>query len=173
MQIDDEAHNLGSAKLLLGSGDIQVMTLDGLVSSRQPKLIKVDAEGKDLDVLKGSRSTLAESAPIVCVEAASAQDFSAIVDFLLAFGLLPVATYNYTPTHVFRAWGSDGDRAVLESFARSAGLQYVRYFDLNNLINSRFKSLSERISTLEQSLVKRPRAKPKPKPKRGDEIDER
>ena len=70
---------------------------------------------------KAAQSVLAKDPPVVCVEAANARDFGVIVDFLQPFGSLPFESYNSAPTHVFRAWESEDNRAVLATMAIGYG----------------------------------------------------
>jgi hypothetical protein len=141
------------------------MMLDELVAARSPKLIKIDVEGGDLDVLKGARSVIARDAPIVCVEAAGAREFCDIADFLQTFGMAPVATYNYTPTHVFRAWNYEGDQSMLASIAVSTGLLYIRHYELRKILHTRLQSLTDKILSVEANVASAPHRKPRKREK--------
>ena len=55
---------------------VPVLAIDGYVSSAgtAPTFIKVDAEGAELEVLRGARRTLAEEKPIVTIEVGDTED---------------------------------------------------------------------------------------------------
>jgi len=50
------------------SFEVPVTTLDALLAGRRPRVIKIDVEGTELDVLRGARQTIATARPIVLFE---------------------------------------------------------------------------------------------------------
>lgn len=70
---------------LTSEGDIAVLcaTVDSLPVQRRIELIKVDAEGHDLEVLMGAEKTLAQHKPMLIVEA---QEQGEIADWLRSRG---------------------------------------------------------------------------------------
>ena len=47
---------------------VPVTTLDGLLAGRPPRVVKIDVEGTELDVLRGATSTLENACPVVVFE---------------------------------------------------------------------------------------------------------
>jgi hypothetical protein len=84
-----------------------VLTLDDLVESlgaRQladVRLVKLDVEGMELDVLKGATALLANLAPDLVVEAATEGEHDALVRFLARFRYVEVGRYCRTPVYHF------------------------------------------------------------------------
>jgi FkbM family methyltransferase len=73
------ANNFGGVSLVSGHGeDVPVVTLDQLDVTKA-KLIKIDVEGMELDVLAGAKATLARCRPILYVENDRAANAEALV----------------------------------------------------------------------------------------------
>lgn len=99
----DISHNLGAQSLSTTdkNGSIEVVTLDSLDIQEKVRLIKIDVEGMELDVLKGSEETLKEYKPLLYLEAEKQEDFKLLNHFLEKLGYKYQATFNATPTHLF------------------------------------------------------------------------
>jgi FkbM family methyltransferase len=97
-------HNLGAQSLSVSnrkSDSIEVVTLDSIKFEGKVRLLKIDVEGMELDVLKGSERVLRESKPILYVEANENKDFLLINNFLEKHDYEYQKTFNATPTHLF------------------------------------------------------------------------
>jgi len=70
--------NLGGQALALGEGDIAVIALDSLSFDRPARMIKIDVEGMELDVLAGAEALIARDRPLLYVECADASAFAAV-----------------------------------------------------------------------------------------------
>jgi len=71
--------------------EINVVTLDGFVASQnidpdQIRLIKIDVEGAELDVLKGAASVLKKGRPQIVTEANTEEDRRKVASFLADLG---------------------------------------------------------------------------------------
>jgi FkbM family methyltransferase len=60
-------NNLGAARLVEG-GEIEVVTLDDTMSGVNVDFIKIDVEGMEFDVLKGSERLIKECRPLIYIE---------------------------------------------------------------------------------------------------------
>lgn len=63
---------------------VATCTIDSLRLSK-PNLIKIDVEGEELDVLKGSKDTIKRARPFLYVESESKEESKKILDFLDEF----------------------------------------------------------------------------------------
>jgi N-acetylglucosamine-6-phosphate deacetylase len=79
-------------KYLIGELDVEVKTLDSF-NFENVSLIKIDVEGFELQVLLGGTKTIADSKPIIYLEADRPDKLSSIAKKLEALG------YTYTPHH--------------------------------------------------------------------------
>lgn len=91
--------NMGMCKIEKGN-DINVLTLDDLTIDPfidDIKLIKIDTEGMEMDVLKGAKKTLKKYKPHLFIEG----DLSDLTNYLSKLGYSYVRSFNATPTHYF------------------------------------------------------------------------
>lgn len=106
-----DVKNLGSCSLMREGTEIEQVYVDTL-DRRMPmisfghdlpvKLIKIDVEGFELQVLQGALETLRTYRPDLVVEASTAADRDALWAFLLPLGYNLVASFTAgTPTYHF------------------------------------------------------------------------
>ena len=81
-----------------GTSKVKAVTLDGLAAElglRGPYLIKLDAQGAEVQVLRGGRELLAQTSVVICE--ADVDDFQAINETLVdaGFGLFDVTQPNW------------------------------------------------------------------------------
>jgi FkbM family methyltransferase len=67
---------------------VQVLKIDSFVLNQKinPSAIKIDVEGEELNVLKGSTNTLKKFAPVIVMETHPGVTLSAILNFLKKYG---------------------------------------------------------------------------------------
>ena len=94
-------NNIGAARIEVGSGAIEIDTLDNIAPTSGVCLVKVDVEGMELDVLMGGSQLLKIQHPDLIVEAAAPHELIKISDYLLRLGYEPLARWNATPTYHF------------------------------------------------------------------------
>ena len=83
------------------AGDISVIPLDTLSEGHVVRLIKIDVEGMELDVLRGATQTLTRDRPLLYIEASDDAQRQLIDGFLTAFGYRRHARFNDTPTYLY------------------------------------------------------------------------
>ena len=103
--------NLGMAKVVCGRKDglteVISKTVDDIVALVTQKgdprisLIKIDVEGFELNVLRGSLKTIKEHLPVIVVEAATTDSHRAVENILKQFGYQYLGPYSSTPTYIF------------------------------------------------------------------------
>lgn len=99
------AHNAGMTSLILDeTKGITISTVDEQVSSLLPDsdiaLIKIDVEGRELDVLEGARDTVSRHRPILCVEVHGDAQYKLFNAFLLLNHYGIVDCLGGSPTYI-------------------------------------------------------------------------
>jgi FkbM family methyltransferase len=95
------AENLGAQSVEVGEGEIEIIALDTLTFNAAVKLIKIDVEGMELDVLRGAANLLKNDRPQLYVECIDEAQFVGVGEFLASLGYGYWETFNATPTHLF------------------------------------------------------------------------
>src|SRR5690554_222405 len=95
--------NLGAQSLELSQeqSGIPLVTLDQFDLPTSVRMIKVDVENMELQVLRGAAAILERDHPILYVEGQTETDFAVINRLLEGLGYQFCATFNATPTHLF------------------------------------------------------------------------
>ncbi|MBB5703759.1 FkbM family methyltransferase [Ochrobactrum daejeonense] len=102
----DIPENLGAQKLDIGEGELQVERLDDQDIPSPVKIIKIDVEGMELDVLEGGRELILRDKPILYIESATEANYRQISTYLAELGYGYWEGFNATPTHCFRPLAS-------------------------------------------------------------------
>src|SRR5690554_1345973 len=92
---------IADKKGVVSDTDIVLVALDDLDWKDTIKMIKVDVEGMELQVLTGAVDLLERDKPILYIESQTSEDFAVISSFLKNLGYLYCNTFNATPTHTF------------------------------------------------------------------------
>ena len=93
--------NLGAQKLAVGDGEIDVITLDSLSFAQPVRMLKVDVEGMELDVLHGARGLISRDRPVLYVECIGERDLRQVLRWIDELDYSYWETFNATPTHLF------------------------------------------------------------------------
>jgi FkbM family methyltransferase len=99
--------NIGMTQLAPNqTGDIDVLVLDDVLRSnlsgkQRVSVIKIDVEGMELDVLKGSFATLKQHQPIVYAEAGTPSEFEKLKEFFSILEYTSIQRFNATATYLF------------------------------------------------------------------------
>ena len=98
-----DASNLGAQSLEVSQeqDDISLVTLDQFEWLVPVRMIKVDVEGMELQVLRGATAMLERDRPILYIEGQTEADFTAVNQLLNVLGYQYCSTFNATPTHLF------------------------------------------------------------------------
>ena len=75
--------------------------MDNFDFEGQVKLLKIDVEGMDLEVLLGAKQIINRDKPFIYIEGATHEEFKAIKEFLIPIGYCYRRSFNATPTHLF------------------------------------------------------------------------
>lgn len=112
-----DAGNIGGTSLLVSeAGEIAVRPLDEVVSGRPVRLIKVDVEGMDADVLRGADRIIAAQRPWIVCEAQTAAAYQDIWGVLAPHGYIATACYNATDTFIFLPFATEAEREVVARY---------------------------------------------------------
>ena len=93
--------NLGAQALHLGSGDIEVRSIDSFEFDAVVRAIKIDVEGMELAVIHGGRECIARDRPLIYAECRYEADFRQILSWAETHNYTYWETFNATPTHLF------------------------------------------------------------------------
>ncbi len=96
--------NIGAAKMLAGTGSLEVQPGDALLADETPSLIKIDVEGMEMRVLAGLEETVSRTRPIILAEIDEAND-SAFRDW--------VDEHDYVIDAVFKRYRTNTNYAVV------------------------------------------------------------
>lgn len=93
--------NLGAQRLAVGDGDVEIVALDGFTFDQPVRLIKIDVEGMEMDVLDGARALVERDRPMIYVECIGDRELDAVSRWCEKRGYSYWETFNATPTHLF------------------------------------------------------------------------
>lgn len=93
--------NLGAQRLCLGDGDINVIALDSINFCQPVRVLKIDVEGMELDVLRGAQALISRDRPILYIECFTERNFRSVSRWLDDRSYVYWETFNATPTHLF------------------------------------------------------------------------
>ena len=122
----DSPGNPGMYKVGNGAGtSVRSTTLDALCQNEQGQIrvIKIDVEGFQDQVIRGARAVIERDKPIIAAELTTESEYRSFCELIVPNGYVPVTVFNRTPTIVFCGDGTlpDGSDAVtshLRSYAR-------------------------------------------------------
>lgn len=110
-----DPENVGATSFALTpSGEFRVSSLDLEKISRRVALLKVDAEGMDLSVLKGAADLIARDRPIIVCEAATKSEQTALEEYVAEISYTFVAEFNATPTYILAPARTAREKAAVE-----------------------------------------------------------
>lgn len=151
------AGNLGAVRLTLADdGQMKIEKLDDVPLPAAPKLIKIDAEGMDIEVLRGAEQVIRTHQPIVAVEAGTRKSYNAVADFLDELGYIHRESFNYTPTHIFEHMGKAKISKLNRQLAREVGGNYVDMALARANTDARITRLNARMATVEGATQRAP-----------------
>ncbi|MGK8436045.1 FkbM family methyltransferase [Ectopseudomonas hydrolytica] len=153
--------NLGAQSLEqvqdVDEDSIQLVSLDQMQWPYPVRMIKVDVEGMESDVIKGAQQLIQRDKPTLYIESQAVEDFDLLSAQLQALGYLYCATFNATPTHVFQHESSISMSAdVPELLAEKARQLYDFRAETTQLrgklqdCNLKYREANERIKQLGQ-----------------------
>lgn len=101
-----DKNNSGTGKIEFDeNGEIIVKTLDSILKKytniNDLKIIKIDVEGRELEVLQGARGIINKFNPMIYIEIQSSNLFEEISLFLSKYGYKVKKSFNGTPTFLF------------------------------------------------------------------------
>lgn len=102
--IPGSSTNLGTTRVELdASGSTVVRPIDSLpeVAARAVRVIKVDVEGMEVDVLRGSLETIARDRPLIFCECLTRQAVGEVESLLARENYYLADVFNYSPTYMF------------------------------------------------------------------------
>lgn len=149
--------NLGAQKLAMGDGAIQVVSLDEEVFPSSVRMIKIDVEGMELDVLEGAANLITRDRPLIYAESQDEVQFRELSRWMRHNGYTYWETFNITPTHLFRpAEQTTAAEQIERLMAREVAQEYRLNVQLRRA--RRFqRAADDRSTQLTQQLEQRRR----------------
>ncbi|WP_183164531.1 FkbM family methyltransferase [Arthrobacter oryzae] len=149
--------NLGATRFKPGPlGPINLRPLDSMpeLAGVSVSLLKVDVEGMELDVIRGSRNVIERDRPIIVCECAEPEEFAGVEFLLGQLGYSATECFNATPTYVFLPdqWSGRGTFTRTSYFERiqaRTSMQMRLSLSQLNRIRNMVGILSQRIEALE------------------------
>lgn len=144
---DVDLSNTGRTRLIAGAtGPLIIRPLHDLpeVAATTVRLLKVDVEGMELDVLEGARPTLERDHPAILVECLDDAAFESVRCFLANFSYSMLDCFNASPTYLFiaRDWLYPADFSRTEHMGEIVG----RLARASVLQRNHFNALNRRLS---------------------------
>lgn len=106
------------------SFEMDIVRLDDEVDhdNKKVSIIKIDVEGMELAVLKGSEKIIRNNLPAIAVECFTKNIFDEIKGFLEKYGYFVFLSENATPTFIFLAEGNSFHKKVIEIYFEKRSL---------------------------------------------------
>ncbi|MDO5865860.1 MULTISPECIES: FkbM family methyltransferase [Paenarthrobacter] len=121
-------------------GGAKIIRLDTMDFGKPVRVLKVDVEGMEINVLNGARDLIERDRPEIYVECQGRQDFEMIHTWMTQLEYRYVSTFNATPTHRFSFATSSVERGRFEQIVKQQ--ISASYYDHKLILQLR-KSLSE------------------------------
>lgn len=101
--VSETPGNLGALALTPsdGEGAFEIVSLDRQSFPERVRLVKIDVEGMELDVLQGALGLIKHDRPYLVIEAATEKDFVAVDALMKTVSYTPVAVFGSTPTYLY------------------------------------------------------------------------
>ena len=103
--IPGEPANLGQTRVSTAAKDrgveVEIIPLDDLKLPAPVRMLKIDVEGMEAEVLRGASRILKEDGPIIYAEAFNDNALAEISMVIRPFGYNPTFRFNATPTYRF------------------------------------------------------------------------
>lgn len=148
---DQDERNLGAASAVVcADGTIGVQRIDAIPGARGARLIKIDVEGAEPEVLAGATALIkGRRKPIVTAEAPDRAAFEAVDRILAPLGYIATGTLAFTPTHLFEAVPASRRHELLPALGRAVALNAVATHELRREVDK----LRHRLAALEAASL--------------------
>ncbi|MFC5069767.1 FkbM family methyltransferase [Flaviflagellibacter deserti] len=137
-------------------GEMRGIPLDSVPFDQRIKLLKIDVEGMELELLRGARETLLRDRPVICVECDDLNRFDQLFDYLCGLGFLAIDSHNYTATHVFVP--VDNPSVIEASLSRQMASRYISHARQIHALEGRLANVENLLRRIQ--FVSRPEGSP-------------
>ncbi|MGE8279987.1 MAG: FkbM family methyltransferase [Stenotrophomonas sp.] len=125
--VSSDAGNLGATRFGGDeTGEVQARRLDEFTFASPVALLKIDAEGMDIAVVRGASETIGRDRPIVICEAAVHAEYEALLAELATHGYEAVACFNATDTYVFLPYVTPAEREFFHQLSARRAVELQR-----------------------------------------------
>lgn len=147
-----DPQNLGAQSLQVGEGDITITALDDIELGKNIKLIKIDVEGMEFDVLQGAQQTIAKHRPILYVECQHLADFSKVAEFMAERDYVYLDTFNATPTHLFLPAEKVSLKQEFQQLSAKTVAQLYDYKQKFSEVTNKLRQANDKYRTASQEI---------------------
>ncbi|MBC9821934.1 FkbM family methyltransferase [Terrabacter sp. MAHUQ-38] len=152
----DDPSNLGGQRVA-PEGDhgpsVEVVTLDSVTFDAPVRLVKIDVEGAEVDVLRGASALLQQDRPLVYVECLNEADFELVESTLDDHDYIWIGVWNASPTHCFVHLEQLSEIEGLRSRLREVALAHYALLEQSrsdrqrlDQANMQYRSLAQAVS---------------------------
>jgi FkbM family methyltransferase len=138
--------NLGAQELELGDGEIPILTLDSLSFDEPVRLLKIDVEGMEFDVLEGAAALIQKDRPLLYIECRDERSLRNLSRWSAVNNYTWWEYFNATPTHLLRPVETADISERLGRLAAREAIQEYRY-------NSRLRQALKRQQAAERHVA--------------------
>lgn len=117
-------NRLGNTQVVANNqGTVPMKTLDSIAGKRKVSIIKIDVEGFEPQVLKGSMNILNQQSPDIFIEARNKKEKREIDRILQPLGYEAIKVFNRTPTYYYtkKAYNFSGRQKLRNKIVLNLG----------------------------------------------------
>ena len=139
-----DPQNVGSTSLeIRDDGPIAMTTLDAKSRTVPVRLIKIDVEGMELDVLAGARATIGRDRPILVIEARDEEMDRRLRNWLADHDYVVLGVFNATPTLVAMPASGNEATQALDTLANALSALVSRFNEFDAKLDKFGRYLSQ------------------------------
>jgi FkbM family methyltransferase len=107
-------NNLGATRFGMDAdGTVRAVRLDDMDLPHPVRLMKIDVEGMEVEVLRGAHDLIARDRPLIVCEAQTPEEFRKIWDILAGHDYVATGCFNATDTFLFLPAGTSDEQSRL------------------------------------------------------------
>jgi FkbM family methyltransferase len=154
--IQGREHNLGTVSIEYSDDPIDAIAIKSIpeiVGGEKVRLLKIDVEGLDFDVITGAHPIIERDKPIITIEARSPTEFLRSISMLEKLDYRAIGSFSFPPTHIFIHSDDLPDGSTLSLIIKNQSLDYINGSMFRDLLTRRHGELSKAIDGVPSKLM--------------------